>query len=182
MRSGLTSEPGGGPTPVESTQTLYMSSFWGAATSHSRLSPTHQVSAGPGPRAAIAFRYTSRSGLPNPSSPSIRMWSKVWCKIEALDLCPLACAGAVGDHGQGYAVAPEAAEGFYGTGDQGGPLFALLSVRLSDVTSEVGEIEAQLMQGLQDYASTGSYEVRAAYAVTLRVGPVPIARPAYLIV
>ena len=91
-------------------------------------------------------------------------------------------ARAVGDHSQGYTVASEPPEGFDRAGEQRGPLFALLPVGPGDVTGKAGEIEAQLAQGLQNYASTGSYEVRAAYALALRVGPVPLARPEYLIV
>ena len=181
VRSGLTGEPGGGPAPVGSTQTLYMPSLCGAATSHSRLSPTHQVSAGLDPRAAIAFRYSSHSGLPKPSSPSIRMWSKVWCKMEALDLCPLGRARAVGDHGEGYAATPEATEGFDRAGDQHGHLVSLLPVRSGEVTGEVREIEAQLAQGPEDHTGAGRHKVRAAYAVALRVGPVPLARPEYFL-
>ena len=45
MRSGLAVEPGGTPSPAGSYQMAWMPSRCGAATSHSRLSPTIQVSA-----------------------------------------------------------------------------------------------------------------------------------------
>ena len=48
----------------------------GAATSHSRLSPTIQRPSAPPPSASRAWRYTDSSGLPTPNSPSITRTSK----------------------------------------------------------------------------------------------------------
>ena len=181
VRSGLTGEPGGGPAPVGSTQTLYMPSLCGAATSHSRLSPTHQVSAGLERRAAIAFRYTSGSGLPKPSSPSTRMWSKYGARwkrsIFALwvALAPLVIIA------RAIPWLPEPPEGFDRAGDQHGHLVSLLPVRPAEVTGQVREIEAQLAQGPEDHTGAGRHKVGAAYAVALRVGPVPLARPEYFL-
>ena len=66
-------------------------------------------------------------------------------------------------------------------GVQHGHLVSLLPVRPAEVTGQVREIEAQLAQGPEDHTGAGRHKVGAAYAVALRVGPVPLARPEYFL-
>ena len=49
------------------------------------------------------------------------------------------------------------------------------------VAREVRQIESQPAKGPADYADTGRVQVQPAYAVALRVRPVPVARPCDLV-
>ena len=109
------------------------------------------------------------------------MWSKYGARWKRSIFALWVALAPFGDHGEGYAATPEATEDFDRAGDQHGHLVSLLPVRPAEVTGQVREIEAPLAQGPEDHTGAGRHKVGAAYAVALRVGPVPLARPEYFL-
>ncbi len=74
-------------------------------------------------------------------------------------------------------LTPESPKGLDRAGDQLRFPIPHCPVRQSQVARKVGQIETQPAKGPPDYADTGRIQVQPAYAMALRVRPVPVACP-----
>ena len=135
------------PRPRASIQTPDMPSLCGAATSHSRLSPTIQVSAGWAPSALERPAIHALVRLAESQLPFDENRVEQICELEPLDLLPLGGAGAVREQREAQPRVAQPSHGIDGVRQRRHADIPALAVRIADARGKRVVLDTEIDQG-----------------------------------
>ena len=137
--------------------------------------PSRSLSAGTS-SAARACVYILGSGLPKPTSPSIRIASNRARKVESIDLPSLSLAAAVGEQCQPASLRAHPLHSGNRVLERPDRIVSKRVIRFADASRQLLVIHTELGEREADDLSARPRQLQAAGSMALGIRPVPLAQ------